>query len=81
MVVIDDPNSILKCTNKVYLAELLKANILPAPKTVIVDRGRIPSVEQEILTPSCSRFRTGLLPRRLQSAEPGRIGGDRRHPF
>lgn len=36
LVVIDDPESILKCTNKVYLAELLKKHNLPAPKTLII---------------------------------------------
>lgn len=38
LVVIDDPSSIVKCTNKVYLEELLtKANI-PRPKTIIVHK-------------------------------------------
>ena len=38
MAVIDDPDSILKCTNKVYLAELLAANGIPAPRTRILHR-------------------------------------------
>ena len=38
LVVVDDPESILKCTNKVFLAELLKRNKLLIPKTVIVHR-------------------------------------------
>jgi glutathione synthase/RimK-type ligase-like ATP-grasp enzyme len=38
MVVIDDPVSILRCTNKVYLAELLSRNGLPVPRTLILDR-------------------------------------------
>jgi glutathione synthase/RimK-type ligase-like ATP-grasp enzyme len=38
MVVIDDPESILKCTNKVYLAELLKKSKIPIPTTVIVHK-------------------------------------------
>ncbi len=38
LVVIDDPGSILKCTNKVYLAELLARHNVPAPKTLIVHR-------------------------------------------
>lgn len=33
MVVLDDPTSIMRCTNKVYLAELLQKNKVPAPKT------------------------------------------------
>lgn len=38
MVVIDDPDSILKCTNKVYLAELLHANRIPTLKTIILQK-------------------------------------------
>ncbi|MGE3292345.1 MAG: RimK family protein [Geminicoccaceae bacterium] len=34
--VIDDPNSIIRCTNKVYLAELLHGNGVPTPKTVLL---------------------------------------------
>lgn len=41
LVVIDDPESILTCTNKVYLAELLKKNRVPAPDTVILNRDNI----------------------------------------
>src|SRR5574337_560283 len=38
MVVIDDPGSILKCTNKIYLHDLLKSRKLPTPKTEILYR-------------------------------------------
>lgn len=38
LVVIDDPESITKCTNKVYLAELLEHHRIPRPRTVIVHR-------------------------------------------
>jgi glutathione synthase/RimK-type ligase-like ATP-grasp enzyme len=38
MVVIDDPGSILKCTNKIYLADLLKSRKVATPKTEIVHR-------------------------------------------
>ena len=38
MVVIDDPGSILKCTNKIYLHDLLKSRKLPTPRTEIVYR-------------------------------------------
>ena len=45
MVVIDDPRSILLCTNKVYLAELLRAHKVPTPKTVIVGKGDVKAAE------------------------------------
>ncbi|MBI4844284.1 MAG: RimK family protein [Nitrospirae bacterium] len=38
LVVIDDPDSILKCTNKVFLAEILERSKILTPKTVIVHR-------------------------------------------
>lgn len=38
MVVIDDSTSILRCTNKIYLADMLKARKLPTPKTEILYR-------------------------------------------
>jgi len=37
-VVIDEPASILKCTNKIYLADLLKSRKLPTPRTEFVYR-------------------------------------------
>ena len=38
LVVIDDPTSILRCTNKVYLADLLKKRKVPQPDTRILIR-------------------------------------------
>lgn len=38
LVAIDDPESIIKCTNKVYLAELMAKAKIPRPKTVIVHK-------------------------------------------
>jgi glutathione synthase/RimK-type ligase-like ATP-grasp enzyme len=44
LVVIDDPDSILKCTNKVYLAELLARHKIPSPKTMIVHAGNVDDI-------------------------------------
>lgn len=38
LIVIDHPESILKCNNKVYLAELLNRHKVRTPKTVVVGR-------------------------------------------
>ncbi len=46
MVVIDDPVSILRCTNKVFLADLLRTNRVPTPKTLILSKDQKDSVEQ-----------------------------------
>lgn len=48
MVVIDDPVSILKCTNKVFLADLLKNNKVPTPKTLILSKDQKDAVEQVV---------------------------------
>jgi len=41
LVAIDDPESILRCNNKVYLAELLARHNLPAPRTLMVHHGNV----------------------------------------
>ena len=46
MVVIDDPQSILRCANKVYLAELLSANRIATPRTLIVGKNDIEAAEK-----------------------------------
>ena len=43
LVVIDDPGSILKCTNKVYLNELMTKHNIPVPKTVVIHKGNVRS--------------------------------------
>jgi glutathione synthase/RimK-type ligase-like ATP-grasp enzyme len=44
LVVIDDPDSILKCNNKVYLAELLARHSLPAPRTLMVHHDNVDQI-------------------------------------
>ncbi len=51
LVVIDDPWSILKCTNKVYLAELLFLSKIPTPKSLIVHKDNINIVDKELGLP------------------------------
>jgi glutathione synthase/RimK-type ligase-like ATP-grasp enzyme len=48
LVVIDDPASIARCTNKVYLAELLAAHGLPTPKTTVLDRRHLKAVGSQL---------------------------------
>lgn len=48
---IDDPESILRCTNKVYLADLLRVNDIPAPRTHVLQKEDIENIarlEQEL---------------------------------
>ncbi len=51
LVVIDDPDSILRCSNKVFLAELLDVQDIPAPKTMIVHRGNVGEIETTLGLP------------------------------
>lgn len=44
LVVIDDPGSILRCNNKVYLAELLPRYDIATPKTLLVHRNNVSSI-------------------------------------
>ena len=48
LVVIDDPESIVKCTNKVYLAELLNRHGVATPKTVVVHRDNVDVLATEL---------------------------------
>jgi glutathione synthase/RimK-type ligase-like ATP-grasp enzyme len=48
LVVIDDPESILKCTNKVFLAELLERHRIPIPKTMIVHKDNLESAGEKL---------------------------------
>lgn len=48
LAVIDDPASILRCTNKVYQAELFRAHDVPTPRTLIVHGRNLDEVEDTV---------------------------------
>lgn len=48
LVVMDDPLSILRCTNKVYLAELMMRHRIRTPRTVIAHRGNLKDLEEQL---------------------------------
>lgn len=48
LIVIDDPESILKCTNKVYLAELLNKHHIPAPDTLIIQSVQTDIIQEKL---------------------------------
>jgi glutathione synthase/RimK-type ligase-like ATP-grasp enzyme len=70
MAVIDDPDSILRCTNKVYLAELLKAHKIPTPKTLILYKGLAYTrrVESELAYPLVLKIPDGSFSRGVYKA-------------
>ncbi|MBU0726276.1 MAG: RimK family protein [Alphaproteobacteria bacterium] len=69
MPVIDDPTSILRCTNKVYLAELLKANKVPTPKTIVVNALKsLEELEGELTYPMVLKIPDGSFSRGVHKA-------------
>jgi len=66
--VIDDPTSILRCFNKVFLAELLSANKVPTPKTMVVDARNLLTVEQQIGYPAVLKIPDGSFSRGVLKA-------------
>ncbi|MGD8317757.1 MAG: RimK family protein [Myxococcales bacterium] len=51
LIVIDDPESIVRCTNKVYQAELFEQNKIDCPKTLVVSRESAEQVAQRLGLP------------------------------
>ncbi|MCR1346554.1 RimK family protein [Acidithiobacillus ferriphilus] len=51
LVVIDDPDSILRCTNKVYLTEILRAHQVPILETVIIRKTDLRRLEKRLSYP------------------------------
>jgi hypothetical protein len=69
MVVIDDPDSIVKCTNKVYLEELLRAHRIDTPKAVIVSRDNLAQLEELLDYPMVLKIPDGSFSRGVFKVE------------
>lgn len=72
LVVIDDPVSILRCTNKVFLADLLKNNKVPTPKTLILskdDKNAAKLTEEQLGFPVVIKIPDGAFSRGVIKAE------------
>ncbi|WP_041795722.1 RimK family protein [Pararhodospirillum photometricum] len=69
MPVIDDPTSILRCSNKVYLAERLAANGVPTPRTLVVDRRHLVQVEDHFKYPIVLKIPDGSFSRGVVKVE------------
>jgi len=66
LVVIDDPVSILRCTNKIYLADLLRLNEIPTPRTYVLQENAIEDIsalEHEIGYPMVMKVPDGAFSR------------------
>lgn len=69
LVVIDDPDSILRCTNKVFLEELLRAKRIPTPKTLILHKGQQKKMAQFLDFPIILKIPDGSFSRGVFKAE------------
>jgi glutathione synthase/RimK-type ligase-like ATP-grasp enzyme len=64
MVVIDDPESILRCVNKIFLNELLAANRISTPTSVMLIKGeKFDKVEQQLGYPLVLKIPDGSFSR------------------
>jgi glutathione synthase/RimK-type ligase-like ATP-grasp enzyme len=59
LVVIDDPDSILRCTNKIYLAELLARHRIPTPQSVVMGRDQLDLAEEKLGYPMVLKIPDG----------------------
>ena len=77
MVVIDDPVSILRCTNKIYLNDLLKSRKLPVPRSEILirdDPGKLARLPDLLGFPVVLKIPDGSFSRGIVKAEdPSRL--------
>ena len=80
LAVIDDPQSIVRCTNKVYMAEAFERHRIKTPRTRIVHRENVDSVLDELGLPCVlklpdSSFSSGVV--KVDDAESLRREADR----
>jgi glutathione synthase/RimK-type ligase-like ATP-grasp enzyme len=71
LVVIDDSNSILRCTNKIYLADLFRTHKVPAPKTVVLYKGQpgqLDDLQQQLGFPIVVKIPDGSFSRGVEKA-------------
>ncbi len=69
MPVIDDPVSMMRCTNKVYLWELLVGAGLPAPETIIIqERTQLSEVADKLGFPLVLKIPDGSFSRGVKKA-------------
>ena len=66
LVVVDDPVSILRAANKVFLAQLMERHRIPQPKTMLIHRGNVSHVARELGFPCVlkqpdSQFSKGVI--------------------
>ncbi len=69
LVVMDDPDSILRCTNKVFLEELLRAHKVPTPHTLILRKGQEKGLQGRMHYPMILKIPDGSFSRGVHKAD------------
>lgn len=69
LVVLDDPESIIRCTNKVYQAELFGRHAIPCPTTLILHEGNVEEVEGTVGFPCVLKRPDGAFSRGVVKVE------------
>ena len=70
--VIDDPDSIVRCSNKVYLHELFRRSSVPTPRTRTISRGTEPPALAEIGFPLIVKLPDGSFSQAVKKVDdPG----------
>lgn len=80
LVVIDDPDFILKCNNKIYLAEILAQHRIPAPRTLLVHRDNVNQIVPMLGLPCVlkqpdSSFSLGVVKVETEDELPTKVNG------
>lgn len=68
MVVIDDPDSIRRCVNKIFLNELLATHKIPTPAGLILAKGELGRAEQQLGYPLVLKIPDGSFSRGMYKA-------------
>lgn len=69
LVVIDDPESIIRCGNKVYQAELFERHGIPCPRTLVVHEGNVDEVAATVGLPCVLKRPDGAFSRGVARVE------------
>lgn len=72
LVTIDDSNSILRCTNKIYLADLFRIHKVSSPRTVLLYKnrpGQLLELEQELGFPVVIKIPDGAFSKGVEKAK------------
>jgi len=72
LTVIDDPSSIVRCANKIYLADLFRIHRVPSPRTLILHKGNaehLDRLEREVGFPAVIKVPDGSFSRGIVKVE------------